>query len=43
MAAIPHELVELVPEQQQAFHLSYFLAGGVSDCQFWRAFSDQFL
>jgi hypothetical protein len=42
MAAIAHELVELIPEQQQALH-DYFCLTGRSDSQDWRTLSDQLL
>lgn len=42
VATVADELVQLVPEQQQAFH-AYFFLGATSDSQDWRTFSDQFL
>ena len=39
---VPHELVELVPEQQEALH-RYFRFTVTSDSHDCRTFSDQFL
>ena len=47
MAAIAHELIQLIPQEQQALQGYFCLVGvglvGTSDSQVWRTFSDQFL